>query len=103
MLGGMLAGGLWKWEREGVHFGGGEGRGRGTSFVSAVVAGVAVCVVEEKGAEEGRDAEYGLGVVSVAEERVSISSSGCLAQFLFSQASQYSVQMQAGSFQNIEA
>ena len=28
-----------------------------TSFIGAVVAGVAVCVVEQEGAEERRDAE----------------------------------------------
>lgn len=45
---------------------GGRGEGRRcTSFVGAVVSGVAVCVVEEEGAEEGGHTEDGRAVVSV--------------------------------------
>jgi hypothetical protein len=34
-----------------------KGRRGSTSFIGAVVAGVAVCVVEEQGTEERRDAK----------------------------------------------
>jgi hypothetical protein len=49
---GMGPKGGWKegvWRRRG---------GGNTSFIGAVVSGIAVCVVEEKGTEEGREAEY---------------------------------------------
>lgn len=35
-----------------------------TAFVRTVISRITVCIIEEKGAEEGRGTEYGLALMS---------------------------------------
>jgi hypothetical protein len=49
--------------------------GGGTSFIGAMISSIAVCVVEEEGAENGTNTEYCIALVSGRRVYVSISTS----------------------------